>query len=62
MTTEVQMAPEQYVRGTVMIENHEYEAIRFNTGIVHVFKTRRPERVSKAVANTFIKHTMIKEN
>ena len=48
---------QQYVRGFVTIEGTLFEAIRFSSGIVHVMKSRRGERVSRRVAKTFFQVT-----
>lgn len=43
-----------YERGTVFINGTRYPAIRFtDTRIVQVYKSRRPERVSRREAATF---------
>lgn len=43
----------QYVHGYVFIEGTAYAAIRFESGIVHVMKSRRGVRVSRRIAKTF---------
>ncbi len=48
----------QYERGTVIIEGGVVDAIRFTSGIVHIMKSRRGVRVSRAIAKTFQPYKM----
>lgn len=42
--------------GRVEIAGKWYKAVRYtDTGIVHVYKSRRPLRVSRQIAKTFVK-------
>lgn len=50
-------------RGSVNIDGHEYPAIRFKgTGIVHVKKHSRFERISKMYARTFMRNWKDEKN
>jgi hypothetical protein len=44
---------QEYQRGFIYRNNEEIPAVRFSSGIVHEFKSRRGVRVSRHLAATF---------